>query len=137
MLFLASCKDAKRPVFETVENFKLGKLGVIDTDLSANLRFTNQNGFGFRVKSIDCDVYVDSLLLGHFTNADAVRIPANKSFVLPMNGRVKSLVLMEQSRKAFAGKESIIHVTGKARVGRVGIFKTMEIDYRDTLLLKL
>lgn len=134
-IFTCSCKNAKDPVFENVENFKLGKLGLIDTDLSADLRFTNMNGFGLRLKSIECDLYVDSSYLGHFVNADAIHIPARKSFVLPMNGQVKSLVLMEQTRKAFAGKQSIIQVTGKARVGRAGFYKTIPVKYNDTLLL--
>jgi LEA14-like dessication related protein len=134
-LFTCSCKNAKDPIFEKVEHFKLGKLGLIDTDLAADLRFTNLNGFGLRLKSIECDLYVDSSYLGHFVNADAIHIPARRSFVLPMNGQVKSLVLMEQTRKAFAGKQSVIQVTGKARVGRAGFYKTIPVMYLDTLLL--
>lgn len=136
LAFASSCKDSKDPVFENVENIKLGKLGLTDTELSADIRFTNTNGFGFRVKSIDCDLYVDSTYLGHFSNSDPVRILARESFVLPMNGQVKSLVLMQQTQKAMKGKESIIQVTGSARVGRMGIYKTIPVKYNDTLLLK-
>lgn len=136
LVFAGSCKDSKDPVFENVENIKLGKLGLTDTELSADLRFTNTNGFGFRVKSVDCDLYVDSAYLGHFSNSDPVRIPARKSFVLPMSGQVKSLVLMQQTQKAMKGKESIIQVTGSARVGRIGIYKTIPVSYKDTVLLK-
>lgn len=136
LVFASSCKDSKDPVFENVENIKLGKLGLTDTELSADIRFTNTNGFGFRVKSIDCDLYVDSAYLGHFSNSDPVRIPARKSFVLPMNGQVKSLVLMQQTQKAMKGKESIIQVTGSVRVGRIGIYKTIPVSYKDTVLLK-
>jgi LEA14-like dessication related protein len=136
LIFASSCKDSRDPVFETVENIKLGKLGLTDTELSADIRFTNTNGFGFRVKSIDCDLYVDSTYLGHFISSDAVRIAARKSFVLPMSGQVKSLVLMQQTQKAMKGKESIIEVTGSARVGRIGIYKTIPVSYKDTVLLK-
>jgi LEA14-like dessication related protein len=135
-VFASSCKDSKDPVFENVENIKLGKLGLTDTELSADIRFTNTNGFGFRVKSVDCDLYVDSAYLGHFSNSDVVRIQARQSFVLPMNGQVKSLVLMQQTQKAMKGKESIIQVTGSARVGRMGIYKTIPVKYNDTVLLK-
>src|SRR5262245_26484405 len=128
LLFTSSCKDSKDPVFENVENIKLGKLGLTETELSADVRFTNTNGFGFRVKSVDCDLYVDSAYLGHFSNSGAVRIPPRQTFVLPMSGLVKSLVLVQQTQKAMKGKESIIEVKGSARVGRMGIYKTIPVS---------
>jgi LEA14-like dessication related protein len=135
ILFLASCKDAKRPVFEDVENLKVGTPGINETPLTAGLRFSNPNSFGARLKAMNCSVYVDSVYLGKFTNLEPVRLQANKSFVLPLTGQVVTLVMMQQSMKAMSGKESIILVEGRARVGRAGFYKTIPFSYSDTLVL--
>jgi LEA14-like dessication related protein len=134
-LLLISCKDARQPLFEDVENVKVGKPGLVETSLSADIRFNNINSFGMRVKKIDCNLYVDSNFIGHFTNTQPVSIRAKQSFVLPLSGQAQTLLLMEQTRKGFVGQESIIRVEGKARVGRSGFYKTIPFVYLDTLVL--
>jgi LEA14-like dessication related protein len=134
-LLIISCKDARQPIFENVENVKVGKPGLVETSLSADIRFNNTNSFGMRVKKIDCKLYVDSNFIGHFTNTQPVSIRAGKSFVLPLSGQAQTLLLMEQTRKGFIGQESIIRVEGKARVGRSGFYKTIPFVYMDTLVL--
>lgn len=136
LVLLVACTDVKEPVFENVENLKIGKLNLAETDLSADLRFTNANNFGLKLKTLDCDLYLDSSFLGHFSNTEPVKIPARSAFLLPLSGQARTLLLMEQTRKAFAGKESHVRVEGKARVGRSGFYKTIPINYTDTLLIK-
>lgn len=132
---MISCNDVKQPVFENVENVKLGKMGLAETNLSANIRFNNLNSFGMRVKKVDCDVYVDSTYMGHFSNTEPVRIKPKQSFVLPFAGQAQTLLLMAQTKKGMDGKESYVRIEGNARVGRSGIFKTVPFVYRDTLVL--
>jgi LEA14-like dessication related protein len=135
LVVFVSCNDVKQPVFENVENVKLGKMGLGETGLSADIRFNNLNSFGMRVKKVDCDVYVDSTYMGHFTNTAPVRIRPKQSFVLPFAGQAQTLLLMAQTKKGMDGIQSYIRVEGKARVGRSGIFKTVPFVYRDTLVL--
>jgi LEA14-like dessication related protein len=132
---IISCKDAQKPVFENVENVKLGKMGLAETTLSADIRFNNLNTFGMRVKKIDCDLYVDSSFMGHFSSTAPVKIRPKQSFLLPLSGQAQTLRLMEQSRKGMAGQRSLIRVEGKARVGRSGFYKTIPFVYDDTLVL--
>ena len=134
---LSSCSEVKKPIFQDVEQVKLGKLGLTETTLSASLKFFNQNSYAFKVKSIDCNIYVDSVLLGHFNNAASVTAPRKDTFSLPVTGQVQTLLLIQQSRLAIEGKESFIRVEGSARVGRSGIYKTLPFTFRDTLVLKL
>jgi LEA14-like dessication related protein len=135
-ILLSSCSDVKEPLFEEVENFKVGKVTFDEASLSANLRFNNPNSFGLKLKRIDCDLYVDSSFLGHFSNSEEVKIPALGTFILPVNGQAKTFALLEQSGKALSGKESFIRVVGTARVGRAGIFRNIPLDYSDSLDLK-
>jgi LEA14-like dessication related protein len=135
-ILCSSCSDVKEPLFEEVENFKVGKMTFDEAALSANLRFNNPNSFGIKLKKIDCDLYVDSSFLGHFSNSEQVKIPASGSFILPIIGQAKTFALLEQSGKALSGKEAFIRVKGTVRVGRGGIFRNIPLDYSDTLDLK-
>lgn len=135
-ILLTSCNNVKEPVFEEVEDFKVGKMTFEEATISANLRFNNPNSFGLKLKRIDCDLYVDSSFLGHFSNSEEIKIPASGSFILPVSGQAKTFTLLEQSGKAFSGKEAFLKVKGIARVGRAGIFKTFPVNYSDTLDLK-
>lgn len=135
-LIMSSCSDVKEPVFQDVENLKLGTLGLDKATLSANIRFDNPNRFGLQLKQIDCEVYVDSTYLGHFANTSSVNIPARQAFLLPVQGEVQTIKLMEYSRKALMQEPSAVRVEGKARVGRSGLYKTIPFIYRDTILLK-
>jgi LEA14-like dessication related protein len=135
-VLLTACNNVKEPVFEELQDFKVGKMTFEEATLSANLRFSNPNSFGLKLKRIDCDLYVDSSFLGHFSNSEEIKIPASGSFILPVSGQAKTLALLEQSGKAFSGKEAFIRVRGIARVGRSGIFKNFPVDYSDKLDLK-
>ena len=134
-LLAVSCNDVKQPDFQEVKNFKVENLTLEDATLSADLLFNNPNSFGFRIKKIECEVYIDSSLLGHFKNSETVNIPSSSTFILPINGQAKTAVLMGQQLKIMAGRESILHVKGMARVGRSGIFKNVPVSFSDTLLL--
>jgi LEA14-like dessication related protein len=135
-LMIISCKNPIEPVFEHVENLKLGKPDLTETALSVDVRFNNLNSFGARIKTIDFDLYVDSSFIGHFTNTRPVRIRGRESFILPLSGRAQTLQLMQQTSKAFAGQKAVIRVEGKARVGRSLFYKTITFNHADTLFLK-
>jgi len=134
-IFFISCKDVKEPVFEQVENLKMVKPGLVETAISASLRFNNQNSFPLQLKKLECDLYVDSIYTGHFTNTETVNIPANQSFLLPLSGNAQNLVLMRQTQKGLQGLESHVRVEGTARVGRSGFYKTIPFHYSDTVVL--
>jgi LEA14-like dessication related protein len=137
VILLASCKNVIRPEFEHVEKFRLGKMGLSESTVTVDLRFRNPNTFGLRLKSLDFEVSADGTNLGHFHNASMVRIPANSSFSVPLEGQIRTLAMASQTKKAAQGEQSIIHLTGVARVGKTGFYKSFPIDYTDTLVLDL
>ena len=131
-----SCKNVKEPIFENVENLKMGKFDFSSTTLSADIRFTNPNRFGLLLKTIECDVFVDSIYLGKFSNSEEVRIMAQNSFLLPVKAEVKTITLLDYSRKAVFQRPSFVHAKGSARVGRAGVFRTIPVSWSDTVLIK-
>ena len=136
-ILLISCKDVQRPVFEDVENLKVGKFEMATTSITANVRFKNPNRFGLHLKKIDCDLFVDSARLGHFVNTEEVQIPANGSFHIPVKGEVQTSRMMEYARKTLFNEPSIVLIKGMVRVGRSGVYKNVPVAYTDTIVLKL
>jgi len=137
VLFLSSCRDVKEPTFREVENLRIGKADLSSTSVTADIRFDNPNRFALQLRSIDCDVYVDSTFLGHFTNTEEVHIPSQQEFLLPVKGDVSTSQLISYSGRALLQIPSPIRVEGKARIGRSGFYKTIPFNYRDTIILKL
>ena len=136
LLLFAACKDVKEPIFEDVDNLKMGKADLSTTSLSADVRFINPNRFGMHLKKLDCSVYVDTTYMGQFTNSSEVHIPARDTFHLPITGEVQTLKLLQYSRKVFLKEPSLIRVEGNVRVGRSGLYKTIPVSFTDTILLK-
>ena len=136
-LLLISCKDVQRPVFEDVENLKVGRFELATTSITANVRFKNPNRFGLHLKKIDCDLFVDSARLGHFVNTEEVQIPANGTFHIPVKGDVQTSRMMEYARKTLFNEPSIVLIKGVVRVGRSGVYRNVPVAYTDTILLKL
>ena len=136
-ILLFSCKDVQRPVFEDVENLKVGRFELATTSITANVRFKNPNRFGLHLKKIDCDLFVDSSRLGHFVNTEEVQIPANGTFHIPVKGDVQTSRMMEYARKTLFNEPSIVHIKGVVRVGRSGVYRNVPVAYTDTIVLKL
>ena len=136
-LLLISCKDVQRPVFEDVENLKVGRFELATTSITANVRFKNPNRFGLHLKKIDCDLFVDSARLGHFVNTEEVQIPANGTFHIPVKGDVQTSRMMEYARKTLFNEPSIVLIKGVVRVGRSGVYRNVPVAYTDTIVLKL
>ena len=136
-ILLFSCKDVQRPVFEDVENLKVGRFELATTSITANVRFKNPNRFGLHLKTIDCDLFVDSARLGHFVNTEEVDIPANGTFYIPVKGDVQTSRMMDYARKTLFNEPSVVHIKGTVRVGRSGVYRNIPIAYTDTIVLKL
>ncbi len=137
MILTGSCKESRQPLFEEVEDFKIEKMDVEMASLSARLRFNNPNPYKLYLKKIDCDLYIDSSFLGHFTNSAEVSIPASGTFQLPMTGTAKPMDLFKHSALAYAGKKSLMEVKGTARVGRSGFYKNVPVNFRDSFSIKI
>ena len=114
----------------------MGKFGLASTTLSADLKCYNPNSFAVFLKTAECDLYLDTNYVGRFSNTEALKISAKKPFVLPVTGEVQTLKFMEYSKKAVFNAPYVVRLKGSARVGRMGIFRTIPFDYVDTLLLK-
>lgn len=137
VIILDSCKKPQQPKFEEIVDFKIEKLGFEQSTISARLRFHNPNTYRVHLKNIDFDLFVDSIMIGHFNNTEEVKIPAADKFILPVIGQASTAMLLKYSKLANTDQKSFVAVKGTAKVGRSGIYKNVIVDYTDSIEVKL
>lgn len=126
---MLSCKKLKDPVFNGIENVRLGKVGFGSSQLTLDMKCFNPNNTKAVLKEAEGDAWMDSSYLGHFRVDTAVNIPANSDFTVPVKMDVDTRYILKNSLFAFMNDEVTIRISGEARVGKSGIYKRFPIAY--------
>jgi LEA14-like dessication related protein len=135
--FLLSCRSVKEPQYIGLDYFRIGKVQLDTSTIDIGLKYFNPNNFGVRLKESICDIYLDSLYLGHFILRDQMQIGAQEYFVLPLKGRVNTASLAKNSLNALFGKEMLVKIDGTARLGKAMVFFTYPVHYEGRHTVKL
>lgn len=128
-LVLASCGKVEEPQFKRIDGFGLKKLGIRESVIGFNLVFQNPNSFGLTVKEADIDVYVDSVLLGKFTQPNETKVGRNAEFPIPLEGAIGIDKALQLNLPSLLGKEVLLKGEGTVRVGKGGVFINKAISY--------
>ena len=126
---LFSCAKMKDPVFKGIENVKMDGLGVSESFVTLDIRYTNPNKFQGRLKSAEGDAWIDSVFLGHFTVDTLVLIPPNQDFLVPVKLKVDMKQMLRHSLTAFMKEEVLLRITGIARAGKSGVYRNFSLNY--------
>lgn len=129
VIILASCGKIEEPQFKRIDGFGVKKLGLRESVIGFNLVFYNPNNFGLTVKEADVDVYVDSTLLGKFTQTEATAVEKGAQFTIPLEGAIGIDRAIQMNLPALVGKEVQIRGVGNVRVGKGGVFINKAVDY--------
>jgi len=103
-------------------------------DIDADLVIKNPNTLSMKIKSIECDVFIDSLKATHLYQIREASIPAFSEFILP----VKAPVVFQDNEvirnlgslliKGITGDKLKIRLKGKATVSAWGFEKENAFD---------
>ncbi len=126
---LSSCGSIKDPEFQSLENIKLGKLGLSESTLNLDIVYSNPNNTRLKLKSAEGEAWLDYNFLGHFTVDTLIKIPANDLFRLPVKLKIDMSKIVQSSVLAFLNPEVLIKVIGKARVGKGFVYINYPIKY--------
>jgi LEA14-like dessication related protein len=124
-----SCGGIKDLEFKDYKNFKLEKAGFNKTTISVDLVYYNPNPFGLELKNTDLDIYINDNLLGHSSQEVQIQIPKRQQFTLPLKIDVDMKNILKNSLTALLNKEVNIKATGKIKVGKANIYKTLPFEY--------
>ncbi|MEP7254738.1 MAG: LEA type 2 family protein [Ferruginibacter sp.] len=129
-LFLTiSCQAPKELVYRDFKNLKVGKLGFGSSTLNLDLIYYNPNNFGLQLRNTDLDIYVDGNYLGHSSQDLQINIPRLAEFTLPLQIEVDMKNVLKNALPTLLGKEVVVKVTGKVKLGKANVYKSFTVDY--------
>jgi LEA14-like dessication related protein len=129
LFFLTSCGKMKGPVFNKIENVKVGKLGLGASTITFDMQFFNPNNSRIRLKNAEGEAWLDSNFLGHFHVDTVVNILPNSNFTVPVKLDVDMKYFLSYSLFGFKNEEVMVSVKGKAKAGKGGFYKTIPLTY--------
>ena len=129
LLFMTSCREPKDLEYRTFKNLSSDKLGFSTSTFKVDLVYYNPNNFGLQLKRTDLDVYIDSNYLGHTAQDYQINIPRRAEFTLPLSIEVDMKNAYKNAIPALFGKEVLVRVVGKVKLGKANVFKSFDVNY--------
>lgn len=129
VLTILSCSAPKALEYKTYHNFSVEKLGFNTSAIKLNLEYYNPNNFGMQLKNSDLDIFIDGNLLGHSSFDTLIRIPRRDTFLLPVKFDVEMQNIFKNAWNTLVGKEVVVRLTGKLRIGKANMFMTLPVNY--------
>jgi LEA14-like dessication related protein len=128
-LTILSCSSPKALEYQTFRNFSVQKLGFTSSTVKLDLQYYNPNNFGMQLKNSDLDIFIDGNLLGHSSFDTLIRIPRRDTFMLPVKFDVDMQNIYKNAWNTLIGKEVLVRLTGKLRVGKANVFMSLPVNY--------
>ena len=128
-LTILSCSSPKALEYQTFRNFSVQKLGFTSSTIKLDLQYYNPNNFGMQLKNSDLDIFIDGNLLGHSSFDTVIRIPRRDTFMLPIKFDVDMQNIYKNAWNTLIGKEVLVRLTGKLKVGKANVFMSLPVNY--------
>lgn len=94
-----------------------------------DLEYYNPNNFGMQLKRTDLDIFINGNMLGHSSTDSTLKIPRNSSFLIPIKFNVDMQNIFKNAYNALTGKEVLVKLTGKIKIGKGNVFMSLPVDY--------
>jgi len=124
-----SCSSPKALEYQTYHNFNIEKLGFNNSAISLDLQYYNPNNFGMQLRSTDLDIFINGNLLGHSSLDTLLNIPRRDTFNIPVKFDVNMQNAFKNAWNTLTGKEVLVRLTGKVKVGKANVFMNLPVEY--------
>jgi len=125
----ASCKQPEIPEYQAFENFTIGKIGLSETVVSADLKYYNPNSYALKLKHADLDVSINHQPVGKSVLDTLITIPKKDTFYLPVSMKVNVKQLFNNALSLLLNNEIDVKVTGTVKLGKSGVYFNMPVNY--------
>ncbi len=82
-----------------------------------------------QLRNTNLDIFINGKLFGHSSTDTLIEIPKRDTFTLPVKFDVNMQSLYQNALNTLLGKEVLIKVTGKVKVGKANVFMYFPINY--------
>lgn len=129
MVFLSSCSKPKPLVFKGINQFKVEDVGMDSSTLFTELLFSNPNNSQVDFKKLDCQIFANDHLIGHYQQDSVTHILPNVDFSYPAKMKVDMKPILQNALSTFLSGSVNVHFVGSVKVGKGGFFMTVPIDF--------
>ncbi len=138
LLMVNGCKKPQALHYVDFQNFRVSEIVKGQSDLSAELKFYNPNGYQLRMKHAEMNFYVNDQYFGRSVLDTMMVIPKADTFLIPvaMKGVQLQKVLLN-GLGALISNEFTIRLEGNAKIGKAGFYHTFPIHYEGKQKLNL
>ncbi len=124
-----SCSSPQELVYNRYKNLQIEKIGFGNSAVRLDLEYYNPNYFGLQLKRSELDITLNGAYLGKSTSDTLIYIPRRDTFTLPIKFEVDMKNLFKNAFTTLGGKEVLVKVNGKIKVGKANVYMSMPIDY--------
>lgn len=123
------CSSPRELEYQSYKNFHLENLGFNTSRVSLDLQYYNPNNFRLQLRRTDLDIFINNNFLGHSSSDTLINIPRRDTFLLPIKFDMDMKNVFKNAWNTIIGKEVLVKVTGKIKVGKANVFMSMPINY--------
>ena len=129
LLGTTACRQPEIPEYQALENFSLGKIGMNETVVSADLKYYNPNNYELQFRRADLAIAINNKPVGNTVLDTLIRIPKKDTFYVPVQMKVNMKQLLGNAFSLLLNNELDIKVNGTIRMGRSGFFMNLPVNY--------
>lgn len=82
-----------------------------------------------QLKNTDLDIFINGNLLGHSSSDTLIHIPRRDTFSIPVKFDVNMQNVFKNALNTLMGKEVLVRLSGKVRVGKANVFMSFPVNY--------
>lgn len=124
-----SCTTPKALEYRDYHDLSIEKLGYSNSTIKLDLVYFNPNNFRMQLRNTDLDIFINGKLFGHSTTDTLIQIPKKDTFSLPVKFDVNMQSLYQNALNTLLGKEVVVKVAGKIKIGKANVFMYFPINY--------
>lgn len=128
-IVLMSCSSPKALEYKDYRNFSIKSLGFNNSTVNLDLEYYNPNNFRMQLRNTNLDIFIDGKLLGHSSSDTLINIPRRDTFSLPVQFDINMQGFYQNALNTLLGKEVLLRIQGKIKVGKANIFMYFPINY--------
>lgn len=128
LIVFTGCANPKELVYQDVKNFKVKELS-LKPMIGMDVQFYNPNKYGMTMKDADVNLYLNGKLVGNAKLAETYNVPANDTFLLPINLKADLQSVLANALEIMANKSMDVELKGTVKAGR-GVFINIPINYK-------
>ena len=124
-----SCRTPQPPLYRSIENWRVGKVDLGETVVSADVRYYNPNNYRLEMKHAEVAVYINNQFMGESILDSIIIIPKKDSFLLPVSMRLNLKQVFANALYILLTGEVSVKLDGFAKLGKGILFIDVPIHY--------